>query len=99
MSRPGAALLAETVRKSGLDSAISAALTPWQDPPRSRARRGFYHLAAAARVHGSARSTRGPTFRMQVLGQTASRIPVTRCGRMRTAQFITGPDQGRSSRW
>jgi len=32
VSQAGAVLLAETVRKSGLDTAISAALTPWRKP-------------------------------------------------------------------
>jgi DDE family transposase len=31
-SQAGAVLLVETVRKSGLDTAISAALTPWRKP-------------------------------------------------------------------
>ncbi|MGW0701575.1 transposase [Streptomyces sp. NPDC002867] len=32
VSQAGSVLLAETVRKSGLDTAISAALTPWRKP-------------------------------------------------------------------
>ena len=32
VSQAGAVLLVETVRKSGLDTAISAALTPWRKP-------------------------------------------------------------------
>lgn len=32
VSRAGAALLVETVRKTGLDQAMSAALAPWRRP-------------------------------------------------------------------
>ena len=32
VSQAGAVLLVETVRKSGLDTAISAALAPWRKP-------------------------------------------------------------------
>ncbi|GLP68884.1 hypothetical protein TUSST3_55070 [Streptomyces sp. TUS-ST3] len=32
VSQAGGVLLVETVRKAGLDTAISAALTPWRKP-------------------------------------------------------------------
>lgn len=37
VSQAGSVLLIETVRKTGLDQAISAALTPWRKPRASTA--------------------------------------------------------------
>jgi hypothetical protein len=36
VSQAGSVLLVETVRKTGLDQAISAALAPWRKPPTGK---------------------------------------------------------------
>ncbi|MET9507821.1 transposase [Streptomyces flavidovirens] len=52
VSQAGSVLLVETVRKSGLDQAVSAALAPWQKPRAVGVQVDVHHLVRM-RVHQS----------------------------------------------
>jgi hypothetical protein len=93
VSQAGSVLLVETVRKTGLDQTVSAALAPWRRP-----RAGFVTCQAsndASAEHVRCMPLSNTIRRMPDLNITADRTFAPNSGRGDCKTFGVTPDHGR----